>query len=388
MSHDEETLVRQLLARAADDLPDGGVGPETLLVAGEQVMRRRRRVVTAAAAIVTVFALFGVAVAVVGVRQGTIPGDGNLPSPTVSRTGPPAVAPERFDPTRRLLRLGNLPAGAGHQSYQSDLYVISVRADVPEALSPGGPVEPGPMMASSASVVVRVGARGQDVFGQYRRKSDRRMPSPAPSVDLPGSPVAPVGGHPAHLWAGGGDTVLSWQYAPDGWISVGVIGFDQPEAVVRQVATGLLWEEQRVTVPFEPVADPPGSMLKGVEIRTYRGRWLDVTAHYVMKAGAGEAGGRDILIGVSDGVFAGDGSDFRRTRLMVRGRVASADDGPKGFGAYRVAQVPGCAGCVAEVDTESEAGHAAVGGRDGGLDLAASIRLVDGSDDPTGWRPL
>lgn len=394
MTHDEETRVRAMLAQAADDLPDGGDGPETWLAAGERAVRRRRRVVTAASAVVTVCAVVGVAVAVVGVRPGTVPGDDGGPaptvsptgSPTVSRTGPPTVAPERFDPTRRLLRLGSLPAGAGHQSYQSDLSVITVRADVPEALSPGGPVEAGPMMASSGSVVVRVGARGKDVFGQYRREPMPGMPSPTASVDLPGLPVAPVGGHPAYLWTGRGDTVLSWQYAPDGWISVGVIGFDRPETVTRQVAAGLLWEDQPITVPYAPVADPPGSMLRGVEIRTFRGRWLAVTAHYVMKTN--EPTGRDILIGVSDGVFAGDGSDFVRTRVMVSGRVGSADEGPKGFGAFRVAQVPGCAGCVTEVDTESVAGNAAVGGRVGALDLAASIRLVDGSDDPTRWRPL
>lgn len=396
MNRDDEAAVRALLARAADDLPAGGVPAQTLLVAGQRAVRRRRGLAAGAVAGFSAAILLGSAVLMGGVRPAVTPGDNRSPevarsAPTATRSAPtatrgaaPTLAPERFDPTLRMFRLGSLPPNAGHQSYQSDRKMIVARADVPDAISPGGPVEAGPIMASSGSVTVRMGARGVDVLAEQREPS-LGGGTPAP---LPGTPVAPVDGHPAHLWVGDGETVLSWEYAPGGSIAVTVWDLPSPEAVARQVVAGLVWETTRMTVPFAPVAAPPGTTLDGVEVRTFRGRWLSVFAYYVMSSGAGRATGRDVLVGVTDGMYAGNGSDFGRTKLTVAGRPASAEDGPKGFGAYRVARVPGCAGCVAEVNSESEAGWASVGGRDGALDLAASIRMVEGSDAPAAWRPL
>ncbi|MGK5443503.1 hypothetical protein ACSNN7_17045 [Micromonospora sp. URMC 105] len=390
MNRDDETLVRSLLARAADDLPAGGVPAQTLLAAGERAVRRRRGLAAGAVAGVAAAVLLGSAVLTGGLRPAVTPGDEKSPqpsrsAPTATRGSAPTVAPEALDPRQRMFRLGSLPPNAGHQSYRSDRKMIMASADVPDAISPGGPVEAGPIMAFTGSVMVRMGARGVDVLAEQREPQLGGGPTPPP---LPGRPVAPVDGHPAHLWTGDGETVLSWEYAPGGSISVTVRELPRPEAVARQIVAGLIWETTAMTVPFAPVADPPGSVLDGVEVRTFRGRWLSVFAYYAVSTAAGRATGRDVLVGVTDGMYAGDGSDFGDTKLTVAGRPAYAVDGPKGFGAYRVAQVPSCARCVAEVNLESEAGSASVGGRDGALDLAASIRMVEGSDDPAAWRPL
>ncbi|MEU5939923.1 hypothetical protein ABZ807_12150 [Micromonospora sp. NPDC047548] len=411
MTGNEETVVRALLARAADELPAGGVPTETLLVAGQRAVRRQRGLAAGAVAAVAAVVLLGSAGLVDGAGPSTTRADQGSPSPdrsvptvapsrpaqtlsvaaagapTTTRGEAPRVAPARFDPTRRSFRLGWVPPGAVHQSSLTGVAILSAEADVPDALVPGGPAEPGPMMGSARSVTVRMGARGVDIFSP--QLGSGLVGSGVPVGEAPGRAAAPVDGHPAFLHGDGEQTLLSWEYAPDGWISVTVRSFTEPEQVARQVATGLTWQDQRVTVPFRPVAVPARATLAGVELRTWDGRWLDADARYLVPGGTGaEATRRDLSIGVSNGMFAGDGSDFGRSRTMVDGRLGSAMDGPKGLGAYRVAQLPGCADCVAEVGTESQAALTAVGGRTGALRLAASLRLVPTPTDPANWRPL
>ncbi|MER7893428.1 hypothetical protein ABTX15_26780 [Micromonospora sp. NPDC094482] len=397
----EETLVRRLLADAAEDLPAGGMPTDALLAEGERAVRRRQRRAVGAAAVATVVAVLGAAVLLQGVRPQAQPTPGGgvspsstarqsaTPSPAVTGSGqPPAVAPAGFDPTRRLFRMGWLPPGATHQTLETDRRLLSVSAEVPEGARVGDPWEPGPMMGIARSVTVRMGARGVDLF--WNEREPAVFPGQTPSsVDLPGTPVAPIDGHPAFLYPSEDRMVLSWQYAPEGWISITVYRYDDPEMVARQVAAALIWETERVTVPFAPVGPPNGTTIGGTELRVYRGTWLDARVRYVASTapGTGELR-RDVALGVSNGIFAGDGSDAGGDRVVVAGRVGGATDGPKGFGVYRVAQMPGCPRCVAEVGSESEAGWTAIGGRSGALDLAASIRMVDGSDDLAAWRPL
>ncbi|MFF4878810.1 hypothetical protein [Micromonospora sp. NPDC000668] len=383
MIDQEETYVRSLLARAADDLPGGGVSMERALADGERTVRRRRQL-TAVGAAATVLALLGSAALLAGVRPSVGPSPADDPSPSATApAGPPTVAPEAFDPTLRLFRLGSVTAEAVDQSYRTDLKVLAVDASVPEAISPGGPVEPGPIMGVGRSVTVRMGARGVDLFANQRQRSE--LDGPPPAVALPGTPVAPVDGHSAFLYTDGGETLLSWQYAPDGWMSIRMSKVDHPEELGRQIAAGLVWETQRVSVPFAPVAVPAGATLKGTEVRMYNGKWLDVHVHY-RTGGPGPR--QDLSIGVSNGIFAGDGSDFEESRTMVAGRVGSVMSDDAGVGVFRVAQVPGCSGCVTEVSTESPAGASAVGGRDGGLEMAASMRMIEGWNDRASWRPL
>ncbi|MGN9807353.1 hypothetical protein [Micromonospora sp. L32] len=412
MNRDDETLVRSLLARAADDLPAGGVPAETLLVAGQRAVRRRRGIAVAAVAAVAAVVLLGSATVLGRPGALTTPGDGDAPTPgrsaatatpsrpaaTPSRStaapgGPvttqgeaPAVAPARFDPTRRSLRLGWVPPGAIHQVSRTGVAIQSVEAIVPDPLVPGGPVEPGPMMGIGGWATVRMGARGVDIFSPQLGSG---LTGQVPSLEAPGTPVAPVDGQPAYLHTDREQTLLSWQYAPGGWVSVTVRSLAPPEEVARQVVAGLTWQDERVTVPFRSFDVPPRAKLIGVELRTWEGRWLNADANYLVSGPIGDEGNRgDLSIGMSNGMYDGDGSDLGGSTISVDGRVGAAVDGPKGMGAYRVAQVPGCRDCVAEVSTESSAALKAVGGRSGALRLAATIRLVANPTDPTTWRPL
>ncbi|MFC8620346.1 hypothetical protein ACFT9M_28555 [Micromonospora purpureochromogenes] len=405
MNRDDETAVRSLLARAADDLPAGGVPAQALLVAGERVVRRRRRLAVAAVAAVAAVVLLGSAAVLGGPGDSTTPADEGAPSPgrsaptaaptrsTTALGGPvttqgeaPTMAPARFDPTRRSFRLGWVPPGAIHQATNTGTAIQSADANVPDPLEPGGPVEPGPMMAVAGSVTVRMGARGVDIFSPQLGSG---LIGQVPSPETPGTRVASVDGHPAYLYTEREQALLSWQYAPGGWVSVTVRSLKRPEEVARQVVAGLTWQDERVTVPFRPFDVPPRAKLVGVELRTWEGRWLNATASYRMPGGTGEQPNvDDFSIGVSNGMYDGDGSDVGGARTRVDGRFAAAVDGPKGMGAYRVAQVPGCRDCVVEVGTESSAGLKAVDGRSGALRLAAAIRLVANPTDPTTWRPL
>jgi hypothetical protein len=366
----------------------------------------------AAVAVVAAVVLLGSAAVLGGPGAPGTPGDGGAPTPdrsaatatpsrpaaTPSRSiadlgGPvttqgeaPTVAPARFDPTRRSFRLGWVPPGAIHQVSRTGAAIQSAEANVPDPLVEGGPVEPGPMMGIAGSVTVRTGARGVDIFSpQLGSGLTGRVPSP----EAPGAPVAPVDGHPAYLYTDREQALLSWQYAPGGWVSVTVRGLERPEEVARQVVAGLTWQDERVTVPFRSFEVPPRATLIGVELRTWEGRWLNVDGHYLVSGPTGDEGNRaDLAIGVSNGMYDGDGSDLGGSSTRVDGRVGAAVDGPGGLGAYRVGQVPGCRDCVVEVGTESSAALKAVGGRSGALRLAAAIRLVVNPTDPTTWRPL
>lgn len=240
------------------------------------------------------------------------------------------------------------------------------------------------MMAVAGSVTVRMGARGVDIFSPQLGSG---LTGQLPATEAPGRPVASVDGHPAYLHGNREQMLLSWQYAPGGWISVTVWSMARPEEVARQVAAGLTWQDERVTVPFRPVDVPSRATLAGMELRTWEGRWLNATANYRMPGGD-QPNVSDLSIGVSNGMWGRDGSELARSKLRVDGRVAAAVDGPKGLGAYRVAQVPGCRDCVVDVGSESSAGLAALGGRSAALRLAAAIRLVADPTDPTSWRPL
>lgn len=197
------------------------------------------------------------------------------------------------------------------------------------------------------------------------------------------------GSHPGERSLIAWEGPLTGPMAPGGWISVTVRSLKRPEEVARQVVAGLTWQNERVTVPFGSFAVPPRATLVGVELRTWDGRWLDAQANYLVSGSSGEEGSRaDLSIGVSNGMYDGDGSDLGGSSTRVDGRVGAAVEGPKGMGAYRVAQLSGCRDCVAEVGTESRAALTAVGGRAGALRLAASLRVVPDPAEPRTWRPL
>ncbi|WP_433231993.1 hypothetical protein ACQP2H_08645 [Micromonospora sp. CA-248260] len=370
MIHDDERLVRDLLTRAADDLPAGGPGAPALVTAGEQAVRRRRRLTVAATAVVTAVALLGVT-ALVGVRPSPTPAD---------RTWPPTVAPTTFDPAQQLFRLTWLPADLPQRSFSSG----GDRQSSGAALF--SPVGAGPARTLIRSIGVTVGARGVDFFTDQLTRDNsmagKLRSGPTPWATPPGSPVDPVQGHPAflHTSPNGKETMLSWQYAPDAWVTVKAVAVDRPAEVLRRVAEGMVWERQPVRVPFLLVALPSEARLDEARIGWRNGRWEGADLVYRLPGSA--AAGADFTVGLERGEWLDEPTG------VVHGRPAWISVWRGWSGSWSVGGVPGCAGCRATVGTRSPAGSAALGGEDGARDLAAALRPVATPDDGSAWRPL
>ncbi|GHJ09321.1 hypothetical protein TPA0907_36880 [Micromonospora humidisoli] len=370
MIHDDETQVREMLTRAADDLPTGGPEAAALVTAGERTVRRRRRLAVAATAVVTAVALLGVT-ALLGVRQSPTPAD---------RTWPPTVAPTAFDPARQLFRLTWLPADLPERSLSTaaDRQTIGAARHTP--------FEGTQARRLVGSVAVTVGARGVDFFTDQLTRDNRNAgklrSGPTPWPTPPGSPVEPVQGHPAflHTSPDGKETVLSWRYAPDAWVTITAVTVDRPAEVLRRVAEGMVWERQPVRVPFQPVALPSDARLHQTRMRWRDGRWDTVTLDYRLPGSS--AAGADLTVGLERGDRPDDPTG------VVHGRPAWTFVQHDGPGTWSVGGVPGCAGCRAMVGTGSPAGSAALGGQDGARDLAAALRPVADHDDESTWRPL
>ncbi|OWV12446.1 hypothetical protein B5D80_03040 [Micromonospora wenchangensis] len=370
MIHDDETLVREMLTRAADDLPTGSPDTTALVTAGERAVRRRRRLAVAATAVVTAVALLGVT-ALLGVRQPPTPAD---------RTWPPTVAPTAFDPARQLFRLTWLPEELPERS----LSTAADRQTIGAARYT--PFEGTQARRLVGSVAVTVGARGVDFFTDQLTRDNRNAgklrSGPTPWPTPPGSPVEPVQGHPAflHTSPDGKETVLSWRYAADAWVTITAVTLDRPAEVLRRVAEGMVWERQPVRVPFQPVALPSDARLQLARMGWRDGRWDLVLLDYRLP-GSSAAGG-DLTIGL-------ERSDQRSDPTgVVQGRPAWISVWRGWSGTWSVGGVPGCVGCRALVGTGSPAGSAALGGQDGARDLAAAIRPVATHDDESTWRPL
>ncbi|WKU04920.1 hypothetical protein [Micromonospora sp. HUAS LYJ1] len=370
MIHDDETLVREMLARAADDLPTGGPGAAELVTAGARAVRRRRRLAVAATAVVTTVALLGVT-ALPGVRQSPTPAD---------RTWPPTVAPTAFDPARQLFRLTWLPADLPERS----LVAAADRQTIGAARFT--PVEGTQARRLVGSVAVAVGARGVDFFTDQLTRDNRNAgklrSGPTPWATPPGSPVDPVQGHSAflHTSPDGRETVLSWRYAPDAWVTITAVTLDRPAEVLRRVAEGMVWERQPVRVPFQPVALPSDARLQLARMGWRDGRWDTVLLDYRLP-GSSAAGG-DLTVGLERGDRPDDPTG------VVHGRPAWTSVRHGGPGTWSVGGVPGCVGCRAMVGAGSPAGSAALGGEDGARELAAAVRPVVNHDDESTWRPL
>ncbi|MFY1627481.1 hypothetical protein ACN268_30470 [Micromonospora sp. WMMD735] len=369
MIHDDEILVREMLTRAADDLPAGGPGAAALATAGERAVRRRRRLAVAATAVVTAVALLGVTV-LLGVRQPPTPAD---------RTWPPTIAPTAFDPARQLFRLAWLPADLSERNLSTGVDRQTIRA------TRSAPVRASRTDFRAGSVTVTVGARGVDFFTDQLSRDNssvgRLRSGPTPWATPPGSPVDPVQGHPAflHTSPNGKETVLSWQYAPEAWVTITVVTRDRAVEELRRVAEGMVWERKPVRVPFQPVALPSDARLDAARVAWRDGRWNGVTLDFRL---AGSAAGRDLTVGLERSDQPDDPTG------VVQGRPAWISVWHGWSGTWSVGGVPGCVGCRALVGTGSPAGSAALGGEDGARDLAAAIRPVADHDDESTWRPL
>ncbi|MFJ6196960.1 hypothetical protein [Micromonospora sp. NPDC092111] len=373
MSHDDETLVRDLLTRAADDLPAGGPRAQALLVAGDRAVRHRRRVAVAAAAAVTAVALLGVT-ALLGVRPAPTPAD---------REGPPTVAPTEFDPAQQLFRLTWLPDGLPERSLnaRSDHQTIGAALFRPIGNTKGRTLV--------RSVTVAVTARGVNFFAQQltrdNQMSGKLRTGPTPWATPPGSSVAPVQGHPAflHTSPNGREIVLSWQYAPDAWVTVTGVNVDRAAEVLRRVADGLVWDRQPLRVPVEPVALPAGARLSQAQVSWRDNRWQWVRLGFQAPGSSGVD--PDFQLGLER---FDESNDTNGTNGTVAGRPAATYDGYRGYGQWSVGELPGCPGCRADVSTQNIPGRTFLGGPDAALGLAARVRAVADPDDEAAWRPL
>ncbi|MEU8298537.1 hypothetical protein AB0C04_14810 [Micromonospora sp. NPDC048909] len=379
----EETLVRRLLADAAEDLPAGGMPTDALLAEGERAVRRRQRRLVGAAAAATVVALLGAAVLLQGVRPQAQRSPAEQPSPSATATGgPPTVAPDQFDPAQRLFRLDWLPEGMSirHESYER--YGQWVTVMKPQQTQKGAP-----SIGLEDIVTVMINAAGADPFANWAESDALTGGGRVAATPLPGVPVAPVWGEPAYLHTSpdGRETRLSWQYAPDAWAAVSVREMERPEEIARRIADGLIWDRQPVTLPFLPVAPPEGATLHRAVVTVRDGRWENAQLGYL-------APSRPEVRSAVEDFTVGMTREFRGKvagSTTVHGRQGWVDAMPSGIGVYRVGELPGvCQTCMGEVSALSSAGLQALGGRDGALALSATIRTVDDPADMTTWRPL
>ncbi|SCL35688.1 hypothetical protein GA0070616_5292 [Micromonospora nigra] len=331
------------------------------------------------------FLLLGIMTTVVAVAAGlTVWAAGRGPEPDTS-DGPPRSVPAQFAPGQQLFRLGHLPGPARLVRYDTehDMHTMTVNGTAVGASATEQ--EGGRSSAGEWHVEVRMAARGIDVH-RYDREYDEEA-----GLSVPGDSVAPVQGRPAFQNELPDGRVLSWEYAPDAWMRLTVHGVDRPEEITRQVAEGVRWEETPLALPFRAVELPDDAVLGGVVLEWAEDGPLRAYSSYLLPGPIEDHQSYlryDLVVGLSTESLAG-GRHSETDDVTVSGRAATAIDWRRsGEGIYRVAQLPGgCATCVAQLTVLSERADTAVGGRDDALELAASIRLVDGHEDPARWRP-
>ncbi|MEU2613532.1 hypothetical protein ABZ570_18385 [Micromonospora sp. NPDC007271] len=294
-------------------------------------------------------------------------------------------APAQLDPGQQLFRLGYLPGPARLVRYDSDHDMQRIFVKGPAGGKPATKQDGASPPPRDWAVEVQMAARGIDIHEEAREYADEG------GYRVPGDSVAPVRGRPAFQYETAAGRVLSWKYAPGGWMRVAVFGVDRPDEITRQVAEGIRWETAPLALPFQAVKLPDGAVLRGVAWEWVENGPLIAYSHHLLKPIKKNSDylQPDIVVGLTTKSLASD-RDNETNDVTVSGRAATAADWRKGIGGiYRVGQLPGgCARCVAEVRTPTRRGDAAVGGRKSGLELAASIRLVNGHEDPARWRPL
>lgn len=290
-------------APGADDVPAGDAWTAPVPEAGDHGLRRRRVLIVA----VLVVVVAGVTVFVAGQGRPVR----STPAASATPVSAPTVAPDRLDPTRQLFRLGFLPGSAGDTSYLSEADTHTVRVVGPGGRTPGAREDGGSSSSSTWAVEVGMAARGIDVHREAREYASEL------GHDVPGDSVAPVHGRPAFRYETGGTSVLSWQYAPDGWMWVRVTDVDRPAEVARQVAEGVVWETAPLAVPFQAVELPSGAVLAGAHLRWHEGRWLEARARYLLGRPEGNTSfvRPDLVVGVSAKSLA-----YGRCRRRHRGR--------------------------------------------------------------------
>ncbi|MDG4797340.1 hypothetical protein [Micromonospora sp. WMMD1082] len=292
--------------------------------------------------------------------------------------------PVRFDLGHQLLHLGYLPGPVLDATYTTEPGVH--RLEVYGSFDGASTTEEDDTSSDETAwhVEIWMAARGADVHSFVPVDED------SGKEGIPRERVKPVHGRPAFQSMSDQNRVLAWEYAPDAWMRMrlGTVSTaERRDEMTRQVAEGVRWNTTPRTLPFQVVGLPDGAVLES----TYR-RWeadgpVTASADYLVAPvkDIHEYPRPVIQVGVSTkSLFRTRDND----RVTVSGRSATAFEsrGIGTSGVYRVAQLPGgCAECVAELFIARSA-TAAVGDRDDALKLAASIRLVEGHEDPAQWR--
>ncbi len=294
--------------------------------------------------------------------------------------GLPTSVPFRFDPGQQLIHLTFLPGTVRWARYETEpgMQSIMVSGQPPSDWNwqSGDPPKP---VDRSWRVEVRMAAQDVDAH-RWDREYDEEA-----GWTLPGDEIAPVRGRPAFTNEG---QVLSWEYVRYSWIRITVHGVDRSAelALARQVAEGIRWETRPLALPFETAGLPEGAVLGSAVLEWSEDGPVRSSAGYLLEQK--DHGGfidPDFTVGLTT-----ESLDSGTEAVTVSGRAATADvfSRKSSAGTYRVGQLPGgCAQCVAELDIpKRSAGATAVRDKKAALLLAASIRLVEGHEDPAKWR--
>jgi hypothetical protein len=296
-------------------------------------------------------------------------------------TGQPRSAPVEFAPDQQMFRPGYLPGPVRAARYltEPDIHTMEMSGYLDSAGDSPGPDH------EDWRVEILMAARGADVH-RFDREYDEEG-----ELKVPGDPVAPVHGRAAFQTAGESSRILVWEYAPDAWMRMTVTGVDHPDETTRRVAEGIRWETTPLALPFEVTGLPDGAVRERATLRWAEDGPMGSSAEYLMTQveGAHERPqAHTVTVGLSTESLS-SGRHNGTEDVTVSGRAATADvfDDRGSAGVYRVGQLPGgCASCVAELHIPARRAGAAIGDRDDALKLAASIRLVEGREDPAGWR--
>ncbi|WP_431729377.1 hypothetical protein [Verrucosispora sp. TAA-831] len=297
-------------------------------------------------------------------------------------TGQPPSAPVEFAPDQQMFYPGHLPGPVRAASYvtEPDIHTITMSGYLDSAGDSGRSDDD-----EDWRVEILMAARGADVH-RFDREYDEEG-----ELKVPGDPVAPVHGRPAFQTEWETSRILVWEYAPDAWIRMTVTSVDRPGETTRRVAEGIRWVTTPLPLPFEVTGLPDGAVLERTTLQWSQDGPTSSSAEYLMTQieGAHERPfAHTVTVGLSTESLASR-RDNETEDVTVAGRAATAHvfKNKGSAGTYRVGQLPGgCASCVAELHIPTRPASTGVGDRDDALKLAASIRLVEGREDPAGWR--
>ncbi|MFI7079183.1 hypothetical protein ACIBO1_17985 [Micromonospora sp. NPDC049903] len=301
-----------------------------------------------------------------------------------SHTGGIATSvPVRFDPSQQLLRFGYLPGPVVSASYTTgpEVHHLDIHGSFDDA--PTTEEEHASSFNPDWSIEIRMAARGVDIRSVVPYDED------SGEVPVRGERIR-VGDRPAFQATFDYSRVLTWEYAPDAWMHMMLSAEssdDRRDETARQVAEGVHLEATPRALPIRVKGLPDGAVLESTWLYWKADEHISFSADYLVgRVEENQPDPRPVVrVGVSTEKLA---RARHLDRVTVAGRPATAFEsrgrGTNSF--YRVARLPGeCTGCVAEVRIEPTA-TAVMGDRADGLKLAASIRLMEGREDPAGWR--